>query len=62
MSAKADLKMYFEGMERNDVDLCLSIERRHGLDGYPPNIVTFALQAIVDGKNMYKAIDEMMGL
>jgi len=56
-----DIETYFNALLQNNTSLCLNIERRYGLDGYPPNIVIAALQAKEEGKNMYKFIDKMMG-
>lgn len=56
-----EVDTYYKALCKNDIALCLSIERRHGLDGYPPNIVMAGLQALADGRDMYKALDEIMG-
>lgn len=55
--AKDDLEDYYKAMMKNDIGEALSIEKRYCLYGYPPDIVSFALQAIIDGKDMYKALD-----
>ena len=57
-----DIKTYFNAMSQNNVTLCLSIERKYGLEGYPPNIVTPALQAKAEGLDMAKFLDDMMGI
>jgi hypothetical protein len=59
--AKEALESYWEAMKEHDIDSALSIEREFGLDGYPPDIVTFALTAVAEGRNMYKALDKRMG-
>ncbi len=62
MGTKKDLDRYWDGMKSGDWETCLNIERKYGLDGYPPDVVTTALQAKADGKDMEKAIDEMLGV
>ena len=57
-----DIESYHKGLMKNDVALCLAIERRYGLDGYPPNMVSVALQAMVNGENVGKVLDDIMGL
>ena len=56
-----DIENYHGGLMKNNVTLCLAIERRYGLDGYPPNMVSVALQAMASGEDMNKALDDMMG-
>jgi pyocin large subunit-like protein len=60
--AREDLEDYRKALSENDVDECLYIEVKHGLDGYPPNIVMVGLSAKANGKDMYKALDEALGL
>ena len=57
-----DIENYNRGLMKNNVALCLAIERRYGLDGYPPNRVCVALQAMVNGENVGKVLDDIMGL
>lgn len=47
-----DIKNYYKGMRENNISLCIAIEKRYGLYGYPPNIVCSALQAEVHGDGM----------
>ena len=56
-----DYDEYVEALKHNDIDACLYIETIYGLDGYPPNIVCFALEAAIAGKDMHDALDELMG-
>jgi hypothetical protein len=56
-----DLEDYTNATLRNDIDTCLAIENWYGLDGYPPMIVVHGLQAVIDGKDLNKAIDELLG-
>lgn len=60
--AKSDLDLYWELMGRGESYACLQIEKRYGLDGYPPGVVTAALQAVAEGRDMDKAIDAMLGV
>lgn len=58
---KTDLDRYMQGMMMSGGhSLCLAIERRYGLDGYPPQIVTAALVAGADGKDMHDAVDRLL--
>jgi hypothetical protein len=60
--AKYDLEDYGKALACGDTGRCLCIEREHGLDGYPPNIVIAGLRAKSEGKNMGKELDKMMGM
>jgi hypothetical protein len=51
LDAAADLKAYNRAMLASDCSACLTIERRWGLDGYPPEVVTYALGRAVQGEN-----------
>jgi hypothetical protein len=62
LEAQEDLEDYCKALSENDIHECLYIERKYGLDGYPPNIVTVGLSAKANGKNMYKALDDALGL
>lgn len=61
-NAKEDLKKYGKMMQNGNSQGALLIEQRYGLDGYPPSIVSTALNALAEGKNMGKAIDQALGL
>lgn len=52
-----DLEIYSKAMLRGDYDTCARIEDRHGMYGYPPELVTTGLAAIAEGKDGHKAID-----
>ena len=62
MGMKEDLDLYWKAMKNGNSSLALLIERKYELDGYPPDIVTTVLSAVVGGKNMDIAIDEALGL
>lgn len=51
------LDQYMEAFKRNDVEACLRIEERHGLDGYPPDLVTVGLRAVDEGRDAQEAVD-----
>ena len=61
MGAKEDLERYWEAMSHNNTSLCLMIEKKYELDGYPPSIVATALTAKAEGRDMYKEIDKILG-
>lgn len=62
IEAKTHLNMYWEATKNNNISLALLIERKYDLDGYPPFIVTTALNALAEGQDMDKAIDNALGL
>jgi hypothetical protein len=62
LEAQEDLEDYLKALTENNIDEALYIERKYGLDGYPPNIVTVGLSAKANGKNMYKALDAALGV
>ena len=49
--AKADKTAYFKAMMANHTGTCLCIERKYGLEGYPPEVVTAGLNAACQGEN-----------
>ena len=49
--AKADKTTYFKAMMANHTGTCLCIERKYGLEGYPPEVVTAGLNAACQGEN-----------
>lgn len=60
--AQADLDRYWQAMSRSGGwTVCLAIEKRYGLDGYTPEIVTAALSAAAEGRDMDEAIDDLLG-
>jgi hypothetical protein len=62
LDAQEDLEEYWAAMKIGDIPAALEIERRYGLDGYPPSIVTVGMKALAEGRNMGKAIDKAMGM
>jgi hypothetical protein len=62
MSVQDDLESYFSGMMNNDYMRCLSIEKRYGLDGYPPQVVTTWMSAEIREPGSGNAtIDRLLG-
>jgi hypothetical protein len=61
MSSKTDLENYYRGLKDGNTALCAKIELKYDVYGYPPNLVCVALQAVVDGRNPYAALDETIG-
>lgn len=53
----SDLASYMTALRNNHVDVCLLIEERHELDGYPPSIVIGALRAIENGEDVDEWLD-----
>lgn len=57
MSAADDKSAYFKAMIAGNCDACLRIERKYGLEGYSPEVVSVGLDAAVRGKDPEEAID-----
>ena len=57
MSARDDRPAYMAAMLSNNTRAALEIERRHGLDGYPPELVSVGLKAAAEGKDALQAVD-----
>lgn len=58
---QADLDRYCKAfIQPEGWRICLDIERRYGLDGYTPQIVTAALVAAANGEDMGNAIDALI--
>lgn len=53
----SELDAYMRAMIRGYTSTCASIEQRHGLYGYPPEIVSVGLKAVDDGEDCHAAID-----
>lgn len=51
-------EQYAAAMRAGNHDLCIAIERRQGLDGFPPELVSVGLLALEAGKDPYAAIGE----
>ena len=57
-AAAADLKAYAHNLARfGGEDCCLAIEEAWGLAGYPPQVVTDALNMVAGGKGVDDAIE-----
>ena len=57
MSAADDKHAYFKAMMSGNCEACLRIERKYGLDGYSPEVVSIGLDAAVRGNDPEEAID-----
>jgi hypothetical protein len=57
MTAAQDRADYARHMIAGRDDLCLQIEQRYGLDGYPPEIVSVGLNAAAEGRDPHEAIE-----
>lgn len=51
-----ELQRYTEAMMRGDNDAAYRIECIHGLDGYPPEIVSIGLKAYDEGRSPDEAV------
>ena len=51
-------EQYAAAMRAGNEDLCLAIERRQGLDGFQPELVSIGLLALEAGRDPYAAIGE----
>lgn len=58
--ANKDLELYKKAMVSGNLFLALEIERKYGLGGYPPTMVTEALWAASCGTDIDDALDRMM--
>lgn len=52
-----DAAAYMKAMIAGQVDACIRIEQRHGLFGYPPEIVSVGLAAADKGEDVHAAVD-----
>jgi hypothetical protein len=60
--AAEDLDLYCKLLAANNVHACLQIEKRWGLDGFPPNVVSSVLSRVADGDSLDEAIDDVLGV
>jgi hypothetical protein len=51
------LEKYSKAMCANYIDMCIAIEQKYDLYGYPPNIVSIALAAIDKGDDPYDVLE-----
>lgn len=51
-------EQYAQAMRIGNFDVCIAIEQRHGLDGFPPELVSVGLLALESGRDPYAAIGE----
>lgn len=58
MQARADFHNYGRYLATNNLHGCVSIERRHGMFGYPPELVSVGLSALAEGRDADEAIHE----
>lgn len=56
--AKQDYADYAKAIRQGNFDACVAIEQRHGLYGYPPDLVSIGLSAIANGKDAHEAIEQ----
>lgn len=59
--AESDRKLYARSMIRGDVSSSIEIEKRWGLFGYTPEIVSTVLACVATGLPLDAAIDEATG-
>jgi len=51
---------YMRAMQRGDIDACVQIEQKHGLYGYPPELVSVGLAAADKGENAEEAVEKYL--
>lgn len=56
----SELAQYSRAMIAGQTHVCIAIEKRHGLFGWPPDIVSIALKAIDEGGDPDQAIDDYL--
>jgi hypothetical protein len=56
-----DLENYYKFLVQDDVEKCLEIESRYGLDGYSPEIVCAVLHAGGRGQDMDEMMERLFG-
>jgi len=54
-------QQYARAMASGSHEACLAIERKQGLDGYPPELVSVGLAALEKGQDPYAAIEAYTG-
>jgi hypothetical protein len=59
--AKADLDRYLKAFTQNAISICVAVEKRWGLYGYPPSVVTQILAAVANGEDHGAAEDHAIG-
>jgi hypothetical protein len=52
-----DRPAYMAAMLSGNHVQALAIERRHGLDGYPPDLVSVGLKAAAEGRDALEAVE-----
>lgn len=57
---KTESQQYAAAMIAGNVNKCVELEAKHGLYGYPPELVCVGLDAIDEGKDAHRAIDEYL--
>lgn len=58
--ARADTVRYMKALIANRTNEALQIERKYGLAGYPPEVVSVGLQAATEGRDHLAAVDEYL--
>lgn len=51
-------EQYAAAMRAGNTEVAYAIERKQGLDGYPPQLVGVGLLALEEGRDPYSAIDD----
>lgn len=59
--AQADVDRYLKAFTANAIGICVAIEKRWELYGYPPSVVTQVLAAVANGEDRYRAEDAAIG-
>jgi hypothetical protein len=57
----SDLQRYAKAMTDGMHHVCVQIEKRHDLYGYPPEIVCAGLKAFEEGRDPLAEVDRILG-
>ena len=60
--ASIDRETYLKALKSGNNDTCFHIENLYGLAGYPPELVTVGLSAIVKGDDPDEIIEQYLEL
>lgn len=52
-----NIDRYTRAMVAGQLEVCVAIEQKHGLYGYPPDIVCVGLRAADEGRSVDDAVD-----
>lgn len=56
----SELQRYVKALVAGNTNVCIDIEQKHGLYGYPPEIVSVGLKAVDAGNDPEEAVEAYM--